>query len=400
MTYGDHTVVLPRDEKLFALYCRNIGYTAADVKRLWPQHCDQTDLRVSTKHFDPVDVEDSGLLRGGIPNAYDGSHGSRSSKEFSIVGRRRDWPKTKVPASTVDILRCDTRRFINDGSLINDGNLKTGSSRKERSFDVPVVKKPRMDLSPPTCEGLDVDKDQDRDQDQDEIDRMIRGPPTFRPLPFPSNAETRYRYNSRGNPQKFTMITDPCNWVSAMMKIDDHALHCGGKLCHDSHRDVHYAGLCGRIRMSCGEGGDCRRWENGHFEMHSQTPVDGVMFAESHSVSFKGNAPTLEYRANVLHAVGETVTSVMPAESRRLLSLLGLKTRAESTTRLYRRYIIYPIVEEMVEREERRIFSKYSRPGVGIDDNGLHEFDYEDVVNEDEVDVYSDTASVKNDVVK
>ena len=135
MTYGDHTVVLPRDEKLFALYCRNIGYTAADVKRLWPQHCDQTDLRVSTKHFDPVDVEDSGLLRGGIPNAYDGSHGSRSSKEFSIVGRRRDWPKTKVPASTVDILRCDTVRKQKGGTTL---------ARKQH---LPVTTGPRLEIA-------------------------------------------------------------------------------------------------------------------------------------------------------------------------------------------------------------------------------------------------------------
>jgi hypothetical protein len=49
--------------------------------------------------------------------------------------------------------------------------------------------------------------------------------------------------------------------------------------------------------------------------------------------------------------------------------------------------------KSLADKEKRNV-------DVGIDDNGLHEFDYEDVVNEDEVDVYSDTASVENDVVK
>ena len=59
--------------------------------------------------------------------------------------------------------------------------------------------------------------------------------------------------------------------VSAMMEIDDHALYCGGKLCHDSKRDVHYAGLCGRIRMSCGKGGGRL---TGRFIYMNQTYID------------------------------------------------------------------------------------------------------------------------------
>jgi hypothetical protein len=56
-----------------------------------------------------------------------------------------------------------------------------------------------------------------------------------------------------------------------MMEIDDHALYCGGKLCHDSKRDVHYAGLCGRIRMSCGKGGGRL---TGRFIYMNQTYID------------------------------------------------------------------------------------------------------------------------------
>lgn len=183
----------------------------------------------------------------------------------------------------------------------------------------------------------------------DDIDRLVSS--KSRPSPAPPAAavhtlaqepppsESKSRYDTHGKPLHYAFMADPFNLVMGMNEINEHARECGTDLTHVSRDDVHYYGLCGSIDMRCMKGKHCRHWQGGVYRMYTQTPIPTQTFGESHDIDdevlpkWEKFMPKLEYRANILHATAESITSVMPAESERVLVLLGLKVRRTQVRR-------------------------------------------------------------------
>jgi hypothetical protein len=344
MTYGNHLVVMPHDYARFELYCKNLGYAdQEDIQKAWERHNDTEYthcLYVSAKHFDPVDIADDGSLRPG---------NTRSTRDFSIRGSRRDFPTEKVPASTGYIISNDPR-YINNGSSSSSSSSRESKRGTKRAGD---------------------------DMNANDIDRLISKSKS-KPVAPAAAAEAPpppllrpplklFRYEASSKPKCYSMIADPYNLVRGMLEINAHARECGTELSHASRHDVQYYGLCGSITFRCSKGEGCCHWPVGLFRMYTQNPISTQEYGKSHDINdeilqeWKNFMPKNEYRANILHATGESITSVMPAESEKFIVQLGLKVRSPQVRAQYRKHIIRDTVKKIWMEEEKRVFQKYKR---------------------------------------
>ena len=115
-------------------------------------------------------------------------------------------------------------------------------------------------------------------------------------------------------------MANPFNLVSAMIEINEHVRVWNRVDSHVSRDDVHYHGLGGSIVMRCNKRQHCKHWPDGTFRMHTQTPISTQEYGKSQNIDaeildkWKNFMPKEEYRANMIHTIGESMTSIMPAE--------------------------------------------------------------------------------------
>ena len=347
MSYGDHVRLMPRTREQFKLYCVNLGYTAKDphIGELWDHHTDPTRKRalyVSTKHFDPVDIMDNGKLR------VDGI--SQSSRDhMPIIGDKRKWKNVMIPSATLAIVQADPRCFKGrTGS-------KTPSSRFSNTI-LDITSKASLSTQiTSSSRSNDSMRPNIRENDtspQEAIERLVVQEDKE---PKESKENPRRRtYENSSKPKPYAIVADPYNVVTGLLAINEHARMCCTELLHRSRDDVKYHGLCGEIVMRCSKGKACTHWHQGKYILHSQTPVSIASIAESHELNDSLRQkwikfmPKKEYKANILHAVGESVTTAMPAETERFLTVLGAKTRSATVRREYRKHIIIVLAPSTV----------------------------------------------------
>jgi hypothetical protein len=346
MTYGDHLSMMPRTREQFNLYCVNLGYTAKDphIGELWDRHSDLTrnyPVYVSTKHFDPVDIMDNGKLQ---PDGI-----SKSSRDhMPIIGDKRKWKNVMIPSATLAIVQADSRCFKGGTSS------KTPSSRFSRTTS-----------SSRSSDGMRPNIPENDTPSQEAIERLVvqedKEPKERKENP------SRRTYKNSSKPKPYAIVADPYNVVTGLLAINEHSrMCCTTELLHTSRDDVRYHGLCGEIVVRCSKGKACTHWHQGKYIFHSQTPVSIASIAESHELDDSLRLkwikfmPKKEYKANILHAVGESVTTAMPAETERFLTVLGAKTRSATVRREYRKHIVIPILDRMQVEEEVRIYDKYA----------------------------------------
>jgi hypothetical protein len=335
MSYGDHYVLMPKEFGLFELWCNNVNL---DIQRAWERHNDANKsegLYICTKHFAPCDVADNGTLKAGA---------STSTSDFTIKGSRRQWGGVMIPAAAVQTITGDPRCSSNSRSRGRSVNTQPSSCSSSASSSSSSLKRGFREIG------------------DENIDRLVNDDTKETPAAIKQST-----YESRSKPACYCILADPFNLVSAMYQMNEHARACGTEtLIHKSRDHVQFHGLAGSITFHCSEGDKCRHWKQGIFTCYTQTPVPTDKLAQSHGIDknirkkWKGFMPKLEFRSNLLHATAETITSVMPAESQRILVLLGFKTRSDTVLRTYRENFIIDQVLLMQAEEEKRVFEKYA----------------------------------------
>jgi hypothetical protein len=134
------------------------------------------------------------------------------SNDFAIVGDRKQWQGSHVPAATVAMLKSDTR-YLNDGitrsssttsntppaSTISSRSSSRANRREEQGYD-------RIEALTEACSSTTSTSKQ-----------------------FKSS---NYNYKTHATPRKFSMVCDVYNLVEGYLEIDYHAGCCGsGRMC-------------------------------------------------------------------------------------------------------------------------------------------------------------------------